>query len=716
MPFAAINMPSLALTQLKAVVEATFPDEVSVEIIYLNQEFAHYLGLDPYESVTNQMDHHDSGLGDWFFRQVAFPEAADNIEIYLHRFYAVQSPKLQMFRNYVLQKRQGLDAFLGKLIMKHQLTQANLVGLTSMFSQNVACMAMARKIKSWNSRVITAIGGANCESPMGQEIIKNVPCIDFVFSGPALRSFPSVLRHLINNEPDKCHSVDGVFTKRNTRESKPETSIRPEPMSVGSAKPDSQGQAQVQLINITKSPALATTATKSCGDGNGNGAGNGKGVGNGNGAPNGNGASKVAALGVELELDYNVRLNYDDFLSTLDDNFPQKKVSPILLFETSRGCWWGEKAHCTFCGLNGASMNYRAMSPDKAIQQFESLFKYAPRCTHYQNVDNILAKNYISEVFPFISPPSDATIFYEVKADLTEEDVKVLAKTRVNLIQPGIEALNTSTLKLMKKGTSVFQNLVLLKNCAMYDVFPIWNLLIGFPGEGEEVYKKYVDDLPLLMHLPPPNGAFPVRFDRYSPYFTKAKEYGLDLQPFDFYEMTYPFSKESLANIAYYFVDAKFDAEYRIVLSRWMAKVKERTVTWRLRYGAANSALPARLYFKESQGQTVVYDSRSGQAVEHKIGEHGLEVLRACNKTKRIAQLAAELGHLPDFDPVKEVAYLQERGLLFQEHERLLSLVLPQKPPITPETPRPADEVRNSGTGVRDSAPISTSSNIQLDN
>jgi hypothetical protein len=99
-----------------------------------------------------------------------------------------------------------------------------------------------------------------------------------------------------------------------------------------------------------------------------------------------------------------------------------------------------------------------------------------------------------------------------------------------------------------------------------------------------------------------------------------------------------------------------------------------------LRYQGGNSALPGRLYFKESEGQTVVYDSRSGQAVEHEISEAGLEVLRACNKANRIAQLQAQLGHLPNFDAVKEVAYLQERGLLFQEHERLLSLVLPQKP------------------------------------
>jgi hypothetical protein len=72
--------------------------------------------------------------------------------------------------------------------------------------------------------------------------------------------------------------------------------------------------------------------------------------------------------------------------------------------------------------------------------------------------------------------------------------------------------------------------------------------------------------------------------------------------------------------------------------------------------------------------------------------------------------LAAQLGHLDDFDAAKEVAYLLERGLLFQEGERLLSLVLPHMPPSdqTLSESTIADEVMESGTGVRDSAPIST--------
>ena len=49
-----------------------------------------------------------------------------------------------------------------------------------------------------------------------------------------------------------------------------------------------------------------------------------------------------------------------------DEYFDSLAVSPLqhdllrdvrILYESARGCWWGEKNHCTFCGLNGSSMS-----------------------------------------------------------------------------------------------------------------------------------------------------------------------------------------------------------------------------------------------------------------------------------------------------------------------------------------------------------------------
>jgi len=617
MPFAALNLPSIGLTQLKSVLDSKFADRVAVNIHYLNQEFAHYFGVDLYQSITGSLEHHNSGFGDWVFRRAAFPAAPDTTEQYFRRYYPQHNEQTRNFRSLVTEKQAGLEHFIDRLIDKNSLDTADIVGFTSMFSQNVACFAMARRIKERNPKVITVIGGANCESPMGEEIIKHVEQIDYVFSGPGLVSFPKFIQKCLDEESDKTRNIKGVF-----------------------ARPNGSAPRNLPVLNGS------------------------------NGHPQ--------TLGEELGLDENILLEYDSFLTTLANNFPPKEVEPVLLFETSRGCWWGEKAHCTFCGLNGQTMSYRAMAADKALEQFESMFSYASRASRFNSVDNILPKSFLTDVFPRLHPPENASLFYEVKADLSEQDMKVLAAARVNKIQPGIESLASSTLKLMKKGTTVFINLRLLKNCLIYGIEPDWNLLIGFPGEGDDVYRRYVRDLRLLTHLPPPQGVFPVRFDRYSPYYVQAEHYQLDLHPMDFYDLTYPFGKESLKNLAYYFMDHNLTAEYFTTMAKWIGKIKEQHKPWLARWRDDSQLIPAALYLKKKGPATVVYDSRSGEVVEHEISDYGLQVLQ------QIALMPARLGgikeklDLPGFDAEKEMAALQEMGLVFEENGRFLSLVLPE--------------------------------------
>ena len=610
MPFAALQRPSIALTQLKSVVESKFQQRVFVEIHYLNQDFGHYFDLNLYSWLAFSSESQNSGLGDWFFRQSAFVDLPDNAETYFQRYFPYHTEQFAKIKGLLMNKRQGLDDYLDELIDRHQLNDANIVGFTSMFSQNVASFALARRIKRRNPNVIVIVGGANCETPMGQELVTHIEQVDYVFSGPALKSFPEFVGFCLDGEMDKCATIKGVFAKRR------------------STLPLAQ-----------------------------------------------------AAIGEELDINVPVALDYDQFLSGVEKNFPDGKVKPVLMFETSRGCWWGERAHCTFCGLNGLTMNYRAMKPENAIALISSLFRYASTCSSLESVDNILPKSYLTDVFPYLATPSNMILFYEVKADLNEEEVQTLAKARVKWIQPGIEALATSTLKLMKKGTTSFQNIMLLKNCRLYDIFPAWNLLIGFPGEEEEVYRRYVEHIPLLTHLPPPSGAYPVRFDRYSPYFMQARQYELDLHPMDYYQLIYPFGEASLANLAYYFTDRNYRAPYLKSMSKWVSKIREKVDLWLAQWNVQSLELRPQLYLKENGASAIVYDSRSGKPVEHKISDVTRQVLELLNKPKRIGNLASSLSHIADFEPAQEIADLKQKGWVFQEHDRYLSLVLPKAPP-----------------------------------
>jgi ribosomal peptide maturation radical SAM protein 1 len=608
MPFANLSLPSIALTQLKTVIDERFGPEARVRILYLNQDLAHYLGLDLYEYVTGALQANNSGLGDWMFRQVAFPDLEDNTALYFRRYFSHLDASGETVKGAMLAKRAGLKRFMERLVAKYQLDQESLVGFTSMFAQNVSCFAMARLVKSRNPAVVTVMGGANCEAPMGPELVRHVEAVDFVFSGPALVSFPQLVQCELQGDRDGRHAIRGVFSRSNV---------------------DS---------DLMK----------------------------------GHGA-----IGEELPIEVPVALDYESFLTDLERNFPDGRIKPSLTFETSRGCWWGERSHCTFCGLNGGTMKYRSMPTDQALALFHELFeKYGGRCSRFESVDNIMPRQYLKEVFPQLTPPPGVSIFYEVKADVKEWEMEILSAAGVTQIQPGIEALASSTLKLMGKGTTSFQNLEFLKNCLRFGIRPSWNLLIGFPREEEEVYQKYLQEIPLLAHLPPPSGAFPIRFDRYSPYFTRAGEYGLDLVPYEFYGAIYPFGEEALKNIAYYFEDRNYNAEYLVRLVRWQDQLNAAVERWRRRWHGADGAPKAQLRLEPREGRFVVLDTRAGGEIEHPLSDLGLELLSALRcKGLALRHLIDALG-TGEPELAAELAHLRELGLLFEENERFISLVL----------------------------------------
>jgi len=215
MPFADLAMPSIALTQLKAVVEQKFKDQVSVDVYYLNHDFARYLGLELYESITSSADSQNAGLGDWFFRQTAFPELANNVGPYLSRYFPFHTEEMNTLKSRLLEKRRGLDQFLDSLIAKYELDKTQLVGFTSMFMQSAAVFSLARRLKECESKPIVVMGGANCESPMGQVIVKEVTPVDYVFSGPALKRLPNFVQHCLNGQLGRAGAIKGVFTKGN---------------------------------------------------------------------------------------------------------------------------------------------------------------------------------------------------------------------------------------------------------------------------------------------------------------------------------------------------------------------------------------------------------------------------------------------------------------------------------------------------------------------
>ena len=228
----------------------------------------------------------------------------------------------------------------------------------------------------------------------------------------------------------------------------------------------------------------------------------------------------------------------------------------------------------------------------------------------------------------------------------------------------------------MGKGTTSFQNVAFLKSCLRYGIHPAWNLLIGFPREEETVYEGYLRGLPLLMHLPPPAGAFPIRFDRYSPYFTRAAEYGLDLAPYAFYGAIYPFSEEALSRMAYYFEDRNYDADYLVRLLRWQERLNDAVQRWIQRWEGRDGAPRAELRLRTDGDGAVVHDTRTGELVEHRLSALGLDVLHAVRGRGLGARHLRDQMGVDEPVLAAELARLAELGLVFEDDGRFIGLVM----------------------------------------
>jgi len=251
--------------------------------------------------------------------------------------------------------------------------------------------------------------------------------------------------------------------------------------------------------------------------------------------------------------------DYSDYFEQFERSRFAKTYIPNVMFESSRGCWWGERMHCTFCGLNGGSMRFRSKSAPRALAELRALAHAYPGAFMHVT-DNIVDMKYFGDLLPALSGMKlNVDLFYETKSNLKKQQLRALRAAGSTRIQPGIESLSDSVLRLMRKGVTALQNIQLLKWSKELGIEPVWNLLWGFPGEDAAAYEEMALIIPKLRHLPKPGGIGGLRLDRFSPNFNDAAIHGfVNVRPLAPYRYVYPFGEDVVANLAYY-----FDYDYR---------------------------------------------------------------------------------------------------------------------------------------------------------
>ena len=593
MPFGPVALPGIGISLLA---EALRRDGLICDIHYMNVQFAARIGPANY-CALGDLSPPTALVGEWLFSTSLRKGSASESDsryvenVLIDQYGAFFTPEVLLP---LFDIRDNIESFLDECVAGTNWDTYDLVGFTTTFQQNMASLALAKRLKQLHPHIKVVFGGANCEAEMGAALHRNYDFIDYVCSGEGDRAFPALIQAL--NKGEMACDVAGIISRVGGQTVLPRKIVWP-------------------VENMDELPWPS----------------------------------------------------YDDYMMTLRSSGLQ--IRPIIPFETSRGCWWGAKHHCTFCGLNGQTMSYRSKSQPRALE--EVLYLAERYGDTFLCVDNIFDFHYFDWFLPKLGEMGRRISFhFETKVNLKKEQMRILRIAGVTHLQPGIESLSTPILRLMNKGCTLLQNVRCLKWARLYDITVAWNLLYGFPGESPSEYLGIAEAIPLLHHLDPPIFVSRIRMDRHSPYFTKPGKFGLsDVKPYPAYAHVYELPDRELFDIAYYF---QFSYDSGQLVEEYVGDMVAQARKWQMRFadGVTLEAQPI------DEGKGRIIDTREIAAErDYVLDSLAWSILCDCDVERRVDALRRKyLDNYPLERIDAAIEELNARQLILHEGGAVLAL------------------------------------------
>jgi len=345
----------------------------------------------------------------------------------------------------------------------------------------------------------------------------------------------------------------------------------------------------------------------------------------------------------------------------------------LLPIEAARGCWWGEKHHCTFCGLNRSGMEFRAKSPERVIEQLETLSRRYG-IFQFNAIDNIMAPEYTEKLFGKLAASnSDIQLHYEIRPNFSRTQLGRMRKGGLYSVQPGVESLSTHILKIMRKLSTGMRNVELIKWCTYYGINNLYNILVQFPGETAEDYRLQSEVVAKIPHFQPPYAIVKARADRGSPmYSDPASQSITKLTPSDCYRFILPEGEFDLSRVSYYFDHEMTDVVPDDVYDELFSRVNRWQERWPVR------AKRAYMRYRKAWSSVTIDDARWGALRQWHYEDGSAELYEYCADARTIRDIRTRFGGEPWLDAaLKEFV---EKDLMLFLDDRYLSLALPENP------------------------------------
>ncbi len=366
--------------------------------------------------------------------------------------------------------------------------------------------------------------------------------------------------------------------------------------------------------------------------------------------------------------------NFDDYFHEI--NRIKKEYGKIIFnkyipFESSRGCWWGEKSQCVFCGNIKHLIKHREKDVNHVIGDIITLSnKY--KNSNLRAGDWIYPKKNFNNIINNLKDLNyDLTIFYEVRPDLKKSQIILMKDAGIETIQAGIESLSTPFLKLLRKGTTAIRNIQFMRWCKEANIDLSYNILGAFPGDKLEWYLNMADLFNKIHHLNPPNHHLDIiMMHRFSPFQELKDDFNVD-----WYEIrpdikiNYP-KDISPSKFCY---SLWYGSKEKTPLNEYLNTVNNAIKKWIESYNNSNYT------YRISPGFITINDNRSKEGRIFRLSDIYQDVVLLCDEVQIYKRLIQDLSiiypHEAANGAIKSIIQeMIKENILISEGNKILTL------------------------------------------
>jgi hypothetical protein len=271
----------------------------------------------------------------------------------------------------------------------------------------------------------------------------------------------------------------------------------------------------------------------------------------------------------------------------------------------------------------------------------------------------------------------DLRLFAEIRADTTASELDVMKAAGMQELQIGIEALSTSLLKKLNKGTRAIQNIEIMRNCEAAGIINNSNLILHFPGSDEQDVAETLRNLEFALPFRPLQT---VKFwlGLESPIWQNPEAYGIKAI-FNHPNWSRLFPREISRSMKFIIQGYRGDLGFQKKI--WQPVIKK-VALWQKTYAflQRESTISPILSLRDGRDFLIIKQRRyQAESIKHRLVGTSRMIYLFCLRQRSLKQIR---HRFPAFAEDKIIAFLKmmvAKKLMFEENDRYLGLALPVK-------------------------------------